>query len=135
MSTCWSMTASAAFAQARGTLSSTATPASRNSGLLFDLGHLKDGEPQGLAGNGAPVRAAAADLRQPLDDGDRLPCLTACMAAPSPPGPVPMTTTSCSLSMRAVSFIATWFRWLPGESRRQCGVCPGGRAWSCGGRA
>src|SRR5579872_382195 len=33
-----------------------------------------------------------------------LPCLTACMAAPSPPGPVPMTTTSnfCSSIIQTV---------------------------------
>src|SRR5207244_3596978 len=39
--------------------------------IVVDLGDAKDRKPQRLAGDGAPVRAAAANLAVPLDDGDR----------------------------------------------------------------
>ena len=56
--------------------------------VVVRLGHLKDRVPQGLAGNRAPVRAAAADLGdsvRPRPPSCR--ACTACIAAPSPPGP------------------------------------------------
>ena len=39
--------------------------------VVVDLGHLKDGVPQRLAGDRATMRAIAADRRFPFDDCDR----------------------------------------------------------------
>ncbi len=49
---------------------------------------------QSLARNRGPMRAASADLGEAFDHSDPPPALAAIMAAPSPAGPVPMTSTS-----------------------------------------
>ena len=51
------------------------TPASRKSLLLTMLGHLVDGVAQRLAGDRAPVGAAAADLGESLHGRDALAVL------------------------------------------------------------
>ncbi len=60
------------------------------------LGHLKDREAERFAGDRPEVRTAAADFLETFDDRNRLAELGGCIAAPSPPGPVPMAITSYS---------------------------------------